>query len=171
MILTFINFSWRLWAQIKHVVLIEFTQVVWLLTNWWLGMNETNLTQHGRSTDVNASHVLYLRDKKKTLKKRGNLLRTTSFNGNSCRVRILIKIIMVCVRAALIIKALEYEFKWKYDFFETFLKHFFKHDFRFKNMTRQHGRSTDVNASHVLYLGDKKKTLKKRGNFLRTTSF
>ena len=42
-------------------------------------MNETNLTQHGRSTDVNASDVLYLRDKKKTLKKRGNLLRTASF--------------------------------------------------------------------------------------------
>ena len=74
-------------------------------------MNETNLTQHGRSIDVNASHVLYLSDKKKTLKKRGNLLRTTSFNGNSCRVRILINIIMVCVRAALIIKALEYEFQ------------------------------------------------------------
>ena len=74
-------------------------------------MNETNLTQHGRSTDVNASDVLYLRDKKKTLKKRGKLLRTTSFNGNSCRVRILIKIIIVCVRAPLIIKALEYEFK------------------------------------------------------------
>ena len=35
-------------------------------------MNETNLTQHGRSTDVNASDVLYLKDKKKTLKKRGN---------------------------------------------------------------------------------------------------
>ena len=28
-------------------------------------MNETNLTQHGRSTDVDASDVLYLRDKKK----------------------------------------------------------------------------------------------------------
>ena len=41
---------------------------------------------------------------------------------------------MVSVRAARIIKALEYEFKWKHDFFETFLKHFFKHDFRFKNM-------------------------------------
>ena len=63
------------------------------------------------NTYVNASDVLYLRDKNKTLKKRGNLLRTTSFNGNSCRVRILIKIIMVCVRAPLIIKALEYEFK------------------------------------------------------------
>ena len=75
MTLTFINFSWRLWAHIKHVYLMKFTQVVWLLTNWWIGMNETNLTQHGRSTDVNASHVLYLRDKKKTLKKRGNLLR------------------------------------------------------------------------------------------------
>ena len=74
-------------------------------------MNETNLTQHSRSIDVNTSDVLYLRDKKKTLKKRGKLLRTTSFNGNSCRVRILINIIMVCVRAALIIEALEYEFK------------------------------------------------------------
>ena len=74
-------------------------------------MNETNLTQHGRSTDVNVSNVLYLKDKKKILKKRGNLLRTRSFIGNSCRVRILINIIVVCVRAALIIKALEYEFK------------------------------------------------------------
>ena len=74
-------------------------------------MNETNLTQHGRSTDVNMSDVLYLREKKKTLKKRGNLLRTTSFYGNSCCVRILINIIMVCARAALIIIALEYEFK------------------------------------------------------------
>ena len=42
-------------------------------------MNEMNLNQHGRSTDVNASDVLYLKDKKKTLKKRGNLLRTASF--------------------------------------------------------------------------------------------
>ena len=33
-------------------------------------MNETNLTQHGRSTDVNASDVLYVRDKKKTKKKK-----------------------------------------------------------------------------------------------------
>ena len=74
-------------------------------------MNETNLTQHGRSTDVNVSDVLYLKDKKKILKKRGNLLRTGSFIGNSCRVRILINIIMVCVRAALIIEVLEYEFK------------------------------------------------------------
>ena len=106
------------WPRAKNVHDINIYKL--LLTNWWIGMNETNLTQHGRSTDVNASDVLYLRDKKKTLKKRGNLLRTTSFNGNSCRVRILIKIIMVCVRAALIIKALEYEFKWKYDF----LKHF-----------------------------------------------
>ena len=28
-------------------------------------MNEMNLNQHGRSTDVNASDVLYLKDKKK----------------------------------------------------------------------------------------------------------
>ena len=74
-------------------------------------MNETNLTQHGRSTDGNTSNVLYPRDKKKIKKKRGNLIRTTSFYGNSCRVRILINIIMVCVRAALIKKALEYKFK------------------------------------------------------------
>ena len=56
-------------------------------------MNETNLTQQGRSTDVNVSDVLYLKDKKKTLKKRGKLLRTTSFNDNSCCV-------MVCLRAS-----------------------------------------------------------------------
>ena len=41
---------------------------------------------------------------------------------------------MVCVKAALIIKALEHEFKWKHDLFETSLKHFFKHDLRFKNL-------------------------------------
>ena len=34
-------------------------------------MNETNLTQHDRSTDVDASDVLYLRDKKKGFKKEG----------------------------------------------------------------------------------------------------
>ena len=49
-------------------------------------MNKTNLTQHGRSTDVNASHVLYLRDKKKTLKKRGNLLRTMSLASKAIHV-------------------------------------------------------------------------------------
>ena len=76
-------------------------------------MNETNLTQHGRSTYVNATDVLYVRDKKKILKKRENLIKTTSFYGNSCRVRILINTIMVSVRAALIKKALEYEFKMK----------------------------------------------------------
>ena len=77
-------------------------------------MNETNLTQHGRSTDVNASDVLYVRDKKKIKKKKkGNLIKTTSFYGNSCRVRILINTIMVSVRAALIKKALKYEFKMK----------------------------------------------------------
>ena len=117
MISTFINFSWHLWEQIKHVYLITFTQAVWLLTNWWIGMNKMNLTQHGRSTDVNASDVLYLRDKKKILKKRGNLLRTASFYNNSCRVRILINVIIVC---ALIIKALEYEFKWKHDILKYF---------------------------------------------------
>ena len=34
-------------------------------------MNETNLTQHGRSTDVNASDILYPRDTKKNLTKDG----------------------------------------------------------------------------------------------------
>ena len=38
-------------------------------------MNETNLSQHGKSTDVNASDVLYLRDKKKTLKKKRKLIK------------------------------------------------------------------------------------------------
>ena len=38
-------------------------------------MNETNLTQHGRSTDVNASDVLYLRDKTKILKKKRELIK------------------------------------------------------------------------------------------------
>ena len=38
-------------------------------------MNETNLTQHGRSTDVDASDVLYLRDKKKTLKKKKEVIK------------------------------------------------------------------------------------------------
>ena len=32
-------------------------------------MNETNLTLHGRSTDVNALDILYLRDTKKIVKK------------------------------------------------------------------------------------------------------
>ena len=34
-------------------------------------MNETNLTQHGRSTDVNASDILYPSDTKEILKKDG----------------------------------------------------------------------------------------------------
>ena len=38
-------------------------------------MNKTNLTQHGRSTDVNASDVLYLRDKTKILKKKRELIK------------------------------------------------------------------------------------------------
>ena len=33
------------------------------------------LTQHGRSTDVDASDVLYLRDKKKTLKKKEEFIK------------------------------------------------------------------------------------------------
>ena len=38
-------------------------------------MNNTNLTQHGRGTDVNASDVLYLRDKTKILKKKRELIK------------------------------------------------------------------------------------------------
>ena len=34
-------------------------------------MNETNLTQHGRSTDVNASEIFSPRDTKKILRKEG----------------------------------------------------------------------------------------------------
>ena len=37
-------------------------------------MNEMNVTQYGRSTDVNASDVLYLRDKMKILKKKRELI-------------------------------------------------------------------------------------------------
>ena len=42
-------------------------------------MNETNLTQHGRSTDVNVSDVLYLKDKKKTLKKKREVIKNDVF--------------------------------------------------------------------------------------------
>ena len=38
-------------------------------------MNETNLSQHGKSTDVNASDVLYLKDKKTTLKKKREVIK------------------------------------------------------------------------------------------------
>ena len=38
-------------------------------------MNKTNLTQHGRSTDVDVSDVLYLRDKTKILKKKRELIK------------------------------------------------------------------------------------------------
>ena len=38
-------------------------------------MNKTNLTQHGRSIDVDASDVLYLRDKTKILKKKRELIK------------------------------------------------------------------------------------------------
>ena len=47
-------------------------------------MNETNLTQHGRSTDVNASDVLYLRDKTKILKKKRELIEVKIKAKNLC---------------------------------------------------------------------------------------
>ena len=72
-------------------------------------MNETNLTQHGRSTDVNASEIFFSEGYEENFQKRGNLSRTMSFYRNSCCVRILINIIMVSVRAALVTKALKYE--------------------------------------------------------------
>ena len=72
-------------------------------------MNETNLTQHGRSTDVNASEIFFSKGYEENFKKRGNFLRTTSFYGNLCCVRILINIIMVSVRAALVTKVLKHE--------------------------------------------------------------
>ena len=40
-------------------------------------MNKTNLTQHGRSTNVNAPDVLYLRDKTKILKKKRELIKNS----------------------------------------------------------------------------------------------
>ena len=50
-------------------------------------MNETNLTQHGRSTDVNASDVLYVRDKKKIKKKKSELNKKDVFRWQfmSCK--------------------------------------------------------------------------------------
>ena len=72
-------------------------------------MNETNLTQHDRSTDVNASEIFSPRDTKKILRKKGNFLRTTSFYGNSCCVRILINIIKVSIKGVLVTKALKCE--------------------------------------------------------------
>ena len=59
------------WAQIGRVYLIKFTQTDWLLSNFWIDMNETNLTQHGRSTNVNESDIFYLRDTMKILKSEG----------------------------------------------------------------------------------------------------
>ena len=38
-------------------------------------MNKTNLTQHGRSTDVYASDVLYPTDKKNILKKKREFIK------------------------------------------------------------------------------------------------
>ena len=72
-------------------------------------MNETNLTQHERSTNVNASEIFFSEGYEENFKKRGNFLRTTSFYGNSCCVRILINIIMVSIKAVLVTKALKYE--------------------------------------------------------------
>ena len=42
-------------------------------------MNETNFTQHGRSTNINASDVLYVRDKKKIKKKKRELNKNDVF--------------------------------------------------------------------------------------------
>ena len=72
-------------------------------------MNETNLTQHGRSTVLMRQTFCIQAIYKEKFAKRWSLLKTTSLYDNSSCVRILINIIMVYVRAALIIKALEYE--------------------------------------------------------------
>ena len=42
-------------------------------------MNKTNLTQHGRSTDVYASDVLYPTDKKNILKKKREFIKNDDF--------------------------------------------------------------------------------------------
>ena len=72
-------------------------------------MNETNLTQHGRSTDINALEIFFSKGYEENFEKKRNVLRTTSFHNDLFRVRILINMVMVYVRAALIIEALKYE--------------------------------------------------------------
>ena len=72
-------------------------------------MNETNLTQHDRSTDVNASEIFFSEGYEENFQKRGNLSRTMSFYRNSCCVRILINIIKVSIKGVLVTKALKCE--------------------------------------------------------------
>ena len=74
-----------------------------------VGMSETNLTQRSTSTDVYASEIFSPRNTKKIFKKKGDLLRTTSYYSNSNCVRKLINIIMASVRTAPATKALKCE--------------------------------------------------------------
>ena len=45
-----------------------------MLSNFLIGMNETNLTQRARSTDVNASHIFSSKGYDENFEKWGNLL-------------------------------------------------------------------------------------------------
>ena len=72
-------------------------------------MNETNLTQRVKSTDISALKIFFSKGYEENFEKKRNLFRTTSFYNDLCCVRILTNIVMVYVRAALIIAALKYE--------------------------------------------------------------
>ena len=72
-------------------------------------MNETNLTQRVKSTDISALKIFFSKGYEENFEKKRNLFRTTSFYNDLCCVRILTNIVMVYVGAALIIKALKYE--------------------------------------------------------------
>ena len=72
-------------------------------------MNETNLTQRVKSTDISALKIFFSKGYEENFEKKRNLFRTTSFYNDLCFVRILTNIVMVYVRAAMIIEALKYE--------------------------------------------------------------
>ena len=63
---TFVNF-WGCFscAQIRHSYWIRFTLSFWLLSKRWIVVNDTNVTQHGRSTDFNAQETCSSCDMKK----------------------------------------------------------------------------------------------------------
>ena len=74
-------------------------------------MNKTNLTQHGRSTDVDASDVLYLRDKTKILKKKRELIKNDVLQWQFMSCKNSNQNNNGLCKSSSIIKALEYEFK------------------------------------------------------------
>ena len=74
-------------------------------------MNKTNLTQHGRSTDVDESDVLYLRDKTKILKKKRELIKNDVLQWQFMSCKNINQNNNGLCKSSSIIKALEYEFK------------------------------------------------------------